>query len=49
MAYEVIMVYYLHMPSYFLRTFTEYLYLLLPRIAIYTTKFLNEDLYILYI
>ena len=27
MAYEVIMPYHLHMPSYFLETFTEYPYL----------------------
>ena len=28
MAYEVVMPYHLHMPSYFLETFTEYPYLL---------------------
>ena len=28
MAYEVIMPYHLHMPSYFLETFTEYPYVL---------------------
>jgi len=28
MAYEVVMSYHLHMPSYFLGTFTEYPYLL---------------------
>ena len=27
MAYEVIMPYHLHMPSYFLETFTEYPYI----------------------
>ena len=27
MAYEVIILYHLHMPSYFLETFTEYPYL----------------------
>ena len=27
MAYEVVMPYHLHMPSYFLETFTEYPYL----------------------
>ena len=31
MAYEVVMPYHLHMPSYFLETFTEYPYLVLPR------------------
>ena len=28
MAYEVIMPYHLHMPSYFLETFTEYPYMI---------------------
>ena len=28
MAYEVVMSYHLHMPSYFLGTFTEYPYLI---------------------
>ena len=28
MAYEMVMPYHLHMPSYFLETFTEYPYLL---------------------
>ena len=28
MAYEVVMPYHLHMPSYFLETFTEYPYLI---------------------
>ena len=28
MAYEVVMPYHLHMPSYFLETFTEYPYLM---------------------
>ena len=31
MAYEVIMPYHLHMPSYFLETFTEYPYLFIQR------------------
>ena len=30
MAYEVVMPYHLHMPSYFLETFTEYPYLTKP-------------------
>ena len=30
MAYEMVMPYHLHMPSYFLETFTEYPYLCLP-------------------
>ncbi len=29
MAYEVVMSYHLHMPSYFLGTFTEYPYLII--------------------
>ena len=31
MAYEVIMLYHLHMPSYFLGTFTEYPYLFIHK------------------
>ena len=30
MAYEMVMPYHLHMPSYFLETFTEYPYLIQP-------------------
>ena len=30
MAYEVVMPYHLHMPSYFLETFTEYPFLFCP-------------------
>ena len=30
MAYEVVMSYHLHMPSYFLGTFTEYPYVICP-------------------
>ena len=30
MAYEVVMSYHLHMPSYFLGTFTEYPYFNIP-------------------
>ena len=29
MAYEMVMPYHLHMPSYFLETFTEYPYILM--------------------
>ena len=31
MAYEVVMPYHLHMPSYFLGTFTEYPFLVYPK------------------
>ena len=31
MAYEVVMSYHLHMPSYFLGTFTEYPFLVYPK------------------
>ena len=31
MAYEMVMPYHLHMPSYFLETFTEYPILLYPK------------------
>ena len=31
MAYEVVMPYHLHMPSYFLETFTEYPYMNIQR------------------
>ena len=31
MAYELVMPYHLHMPSYFLETFTEYPYLLINK------------------
>jgi len=30
MAYEMVMPYHLHMPSYFLETFTEYPFLFFP-------------------
>jgi len=30
MAYEMVMPYHLHMPSYFLETFTEYPYIIIP-------------------
>ena len=36
MAYEVVMSYHLHMPSYFLGTFTEYPYLVF---VVITLKF----------
>lgn len=35
MAYEVIMVYHLHMPLYFLGIFAEYLYLVLMGVICY--------------
>ena len=34
MAYEVVMHYHLHMPSYFLETFTEYPYVQSPDFVI---------------
>jgi hypothetical protein len=33
MAYEMVMPYHLHMPSYFLETFTEY-----PSVCVYKSK-----------
>ena len=38
MAYEVVMPYHLHMPSYFLETFTEYPFLYQPAIAMKLIK-----------
>lgn len=38
MAYEMVMPYHLHMPSYFLETFTEYPYSMAIIIFIYLTK-----------
>ena len=35
MAYEVVMSYHLHMPSYFLGTFTEYPYLFFIRYGLH--------------
>ena len=41
MAYEVVMPYHLHMPSYFLETFTEYPFAELPFcFHIYQIKFI---------
>ena len=44
MAYEVVMPYHLHMPSYFLETFTEYPYFTLTRSQRYKKRPLNHDL-----
>ena len=35
MAYEMVMPYHLHMPSYFLETFTEYPYSFLTHFIVY--------------
>ena len=40
MAYEVVMSYHLHMPSYFLGTFTEYPLLPLIDLALFSNKYL---------
>ena len=45
MAYEVVMPYHLHMPSYFLETFTEYPSLLSNKLN-YTTLCLSAGEYI---
>ena len=42
MAYEVVMSYHLHMPSYFLGTFTEYPYLK-QRFVIHETLFTRVE------
>ena len=42
MAYEVVMSYHLHMPSYFLGTFTEYPYVVL---SVYGTGLSGSDIY----
>ena len=39
MAYEMVMPYHLHMPSYFLETFTEYPEILLHDSRIFATRF----------
>jgi len=39
MAYEMVMPYHLHMPSYFLETFTEYPSLTMKRIKRAATKY----------
>ena len=41
MAYEVVMSYHLHMPSYFLGTFTEYPY----KMAVWIGKYIPSMLY----
>ena len=41
MAYEMVMPYHLHMPSYFLETFTEY-----PDLLAITDKYLSIKQYI---
>ena len=52
MAYEVVMPYHLHMPSYFLETFTEYpflgLFLMISKIHIlrFTPSYCNTDYYL---
>ena len=38
MAYEMVMPYHLHMPSYFLETFTEYPYNIQILLALYKGK-----------
>ena len=38
MAYEMVMPYHLHMPSYFLETFTEYPYLFRQLELVYTNS-----------
>ena len=50
MAYEVVMSYHLHMPSYFLGTFTEYpdlLYLKIPLIDNLLTNLLYNAEFVL--
>ena len=43
MAYEMVMPYHLHMPSYFLETFTEYPYLVEKNECVYVqTCFINR-------
>ena len=50
MAYEVIMPYHLHMPSYFLETFTEYPYLFLGmNNTRFTEKMKNPCLSVLFV
>lgn len=41
MAYEVIMFYHLHMPSYLVETFTEYPFLSLLRISDYLISYMS--------
>ena len=45
MAYEVVMPYHLHMPSYFLETFTEYPYSIsssLSEVEVWLLHFVDE-------
>ena len=45
MAYEMVMPYHLHMPSYFLETFTEYPFLEGKKITLYTKyKYNNKKI-----
>lgn len=44
MAYEVVMPYHLHMPSYFLETFTEYPYLMLRKTELDKNTFSIKDI-----
>ena len=43
MAYEMVMPYHLHMPSYFLKTFTEYPKVMSRGFNGYLSKPLNKD------
>lgn len=47
MAYEMVMPYHLHMPSYFLETFTEYPYLKIPLIDNLLTNLLYNAEFVL--
>ena len=42
MAYEMVMPYHLHMPSYFLETFTEYPYVNKPKVTIQSAPTVNH-------
>jgi hypothetical protein len=42
MAYEMVMPYHLHMPSYFLETFTEYPYLTSSEITAHSSGFSSK-------
>ena len=45
MTYEVVMPYHLHMPSYFLGTFTEYPYIIFNPKTEYTLCLFNKNLF----
>ena len=47
MAYKVIILYQLYMPSYFLGTFTEYPYLLVHQISDINSCWFSVDCYLL--